>query len=80
MPMKYFRFFTKLIAVLALLCLMVPQKAYAYLDPGTGSYILQLLIGALVGGLFAVKIFWKNIKAFLGNHLTKGRRAEEDSE
>ena len=38
----------------------------AYLDPGTGSYILQLVIGALVGGLLLVKIYFKKIKEFAG--------------
>jgi hypothetical protein len=35
-----------------------------YLDPGTGSILLQLLVGVLMGGLLAVKIYWKKIKAF----------------
>ena len=39
-------------------------NAYAYLDPGTGSYILQVLIAAIVGGLFAIKPFWTKIKSF----------------
>lgn len=37
---------------------------YAYLDPGTGSYFFQLIIAALLGGLFAIKLFWNSIKAF----------------
>jgi len=38
---------------------------YNYLDPGTGSLILQLLIGVLVGGWFVIKNYWKRIKLFL---------------
>ncbi|MFC1514695.1 hypothetical protein ACFL5X_02230 [Candidatus Omnitrophota bacterium] len=41
------------------------QAAYAYLDPGTGSYFLQLLIAALLGSMFALKLFWNNIKVFI---------------
>ncbi len=41
-----------------------PAAAYAYIDPGTGSYLLQILIAAVLGGLFAIKIFWGNIKSF----------------
>jgi hypothetical protein len=49
----------------ALLCLLAaPVNVYAYLDPGTGSYFLQILAGVLLGGLYTVKIFWKRIKAF----------------
>jgi hypothetical protein len=41
------------------------RPAYGYLDPGTGSYIIQLLIGGLLGGLFAVGLFWKRVIAFV---------------
>lgn len=37
----------------------------AYLDPGTGSYIFQILIAGLVGTGFAVKMFWLQIKTFV---------------
>ena len=47
--------------------LAFPPKAYAYIDAGTGSIIIQVLIGALVGGLFAIKLFWNQIKSFIGN-------------
>jgi hypothetical protein len=70
--------FLKLMSVLALFGLLIPQPAYAYLDPGTGSYILQLVLGAMVGMLFALKIFWKNIRTFVGNFLSRERKAEED--
>ncbi len=37
----------------------------AYLDPGTGSIILQATIGAIAGALVAVRVFWHRIKSFL---------------
>lgn len=36
----------------------------AYLDPGSGSYLLQLLIAGLLGGAFLIRIFWGRIRAF----------------
>ena len=36
----------------------------AYLDPGSGSYLLQLLLAALFGGLFAIRMSWSRIKSF----------------
>jgi hypothetical protein len=42
--------------------LIFPGAAHAYLDPGTGSFILQML---LAGGLAAgasIKLFWHRIK------------------
>ena len=36
--------------------------AYAYLDPATGSIIIQALIGALAGTAITLKIYWHKIK------------------
>lgn len=45
---------------LALACIvsifvLLPSQAHAYIDPGSGGLILQLVLGALVGSLFYVK-------------------------
>ena len=55
----------KIIAFLFVIQLVVARPVYAYLDPGTGSYIFQLLIASLLGIMFTVKTFWKTIKTFL---------------
>lgn len=47
------------------------HSAYAYLDPGTGSYVLQMVLAALFGALFAVKLFWNKIKLFIKNLFSK---------
>jgi hypothetical protein len=36
----------------------------AYLDPGSGSYLLQLLIAGLLGGAFVIKSQWARIRAW----------------
>lgn len=51
-------------------------KAYAYLDPGTGSYFFQLLLGALLGALFSVKIFWQKIKSFFTARFPRNKPRE----
>lgn len=55
------------ITVSFLICTIFLEKAYAYLDPGTGSYLLQMVVAGLIGGLFAIKVFWKKIKSFFKN-------------
>jgi hypothetical protein len=35
----------------------------AYLDPGSGSFILQLLVAGILGGLVALRMSWGKIKA-----------------
>ena len=37
----------------------------AYLDPGSGSILLQMVIAAALGAAFAVKVYWKKIKGTL---------------
>ena len=34
-----------------------------YIDPGTGSLVIQILIASLVGGLFMLKVYWRKVKA-----------------
>ena len=70
-------FAAKLVVVL-LVCWVLSRKAYAYIDPGTGSYIFQMMIAFVVGGLFAVKLFWKKIKGYFNELFFKGKRQEKD--
>ena len=36
----------------------------AYLDPGSGSFILQILLASFLGALFVVRTYWQKIIAF----------------
>lgn len=51
------------LAIAALLMLTAP--AHAYLDPGTGSILLQGLIGAVAGALVVIKLYWARVVAVL---------------
>ncbi|HEU4365757.1 MAG TPA: hypothetical protein VFT13_09880 [Candidatus Krumholzibacteria bacterium] len=48
--------------------------AHAYLDPGTGSYILQMVIAGLLGAAFALKLFWYRIKRFFAGVFSRNNR------
>ncbi len=41
-----------------------PEQASAYLDPQTGTIILQAIVGALIGAVVAVRTYWSKIKSF----------------
>ncbi|MDQ1327940.1 MAG: hypothetical protein QG641_1225 [Candidatus Poribacteria bacterium] len=62
------RHYTNLILIffaLALYGLVFPPKVYAYLDPGTGSLILQIILSVFLAGSFAArKIIWPKIRNF----------------
>lgn len=60
------------IAVL-LLSVVFIRTAHAYLDPGTGSYIVQIIIATMIGSSFAIKLVWKNISTFLKGMFSKKR-------
>jgi hypothetical protein len=53
-------------------------KPIAYLDPGSGSYLLQLLIAGAMGGLLMLRIYWSKVKGFVARLL--GREVPEEDE
>ena len=40
----------------------VPLPAYAYIDPVTGSFLFQGIVGAIAGGLYLIKVNWRKLK------------------
>ncbi len=53
-------------SVIFLCAFSLSTPAHAYLDAGTGSMILQLLIGGFAGALVVGKLYWQKIKSFFG--------------
>lgn len=51
-------------AILILLLLLSAAPAQAYLDPGTGSMILQVILGGVAAATVALKLYWQRIKSF----------------
>jgi hypothetical protein len=54
-----------------LCCLATTTDAYAYIDPGTGSILLQSIIGALAVGAAFVAGFWQKIRSFFARFETR---------
>ena len=65
---------SKLLAV-TILVLLVSSPAYAYLDPGTGSILIQGLLAGLAVASAAVAAFWTRLR-----QLFSGRRKPADPE
>ena len=42
------------------------SPAHAYLDPGTGSMILQILLGGVAGLVLAIKLYWHKFLSLCG--------------
>ncbi len=47
-------------------CGAVSLPAHAYLDPASGSLILQLVLGGLAGLVLLIKLYWHKLKDALG--------------
>lgn len=52
--------------LLAFALLVTHGQAFAYLDAGTGSMIIQGIIGAVVAGLYIIRMYWHRLLTFLG--------------
>ena len=50
--------------LLLLLDIFIQSNAYAYIDPGTGSIMLQALIGGIAAAGAAISFYWSKIKSF----------------
>jgi hypothetical protein len=57
------RFFLYLLISFGILFICI-DTAFAYLDPGTGSMILQAILGTFLFIGTAIGIFWQRIKDF----------------
>jgi hypothetical protein len=56
-------------------------KPYLYLDPGSGSFLIQLLLAVLLGAGVAIRMYWSKIKTmFGGNKSAPAESIEEKDE
>jgi len=63
----------KAVTLAILFHLSFPQQSYAYIDHGSGSYFLQLLMAGLLGLLYSIKLFWTKIRVFLAKWILPSR-------
>lgn len=57
---------TLIIATFALILAAISQPAHAYLDPTSGSMILQAILGGFAGAAVVLKLYWHRILGFFG--------------
>ncbi|PIQ71894.1 hypothetical protein COV87_00760 [Candidatus Roizmanbacteria bacterium CG11_big_fil_rev_8_21_14_0_20_37_16] len=51
--------------------LVLPGDVHAYLDPGTGSFMIQILIGAVLGSIYFIRLYWAKLKQFVMSFFSK---------
>ena len=70
----------KRIFILAFLYIVTfPNYAYAYLDPGTGSIILQAIIGFLAASVTAISIYWSKFKSLISKIFNRKEKEKDKS-
>ena len=77
-PMKRVRNFLGLAASVIILILVFPRSAHAYVDPGTGSYVLQIVIAGIAAASFSLKLFWGRIRAYFSGPPQKEEDIDSD--
>jgi hypothetical protein len=50
--------------VAVLLLVIAVQPAHAYIDPGSGGMLMQLLIGGILGGLVMLRSGWQRVRSW----------------
>ena len=60
-----------------LILIVTPNTSYAYLDPGTGSIILQAILGFIAATVASISIYWTKFKIILKKIFSKKRNQKK---
>jgi hypothetical protein len=56
------------------------NKDLAYLDPGSGSFILQILLATLLASLLFMKNFWRKVFSYFKKPASQDQNEDPDAE
>ena len=62
--------------IITVLILLFMTDTEAYLDPGTGSMLLQVVLGGVAAVGVAVKLYWHKLRVAFG----MGKKEESEDE
>lgn len=68
------------VAAAATAALSFSGPALAYLDPGTGSILLQGLLASIAAALGVIGLYWDKTKTFFASLFSAKDSAEQESE
>ena len=69
---------TIFLSSIAVYLLVLPSAAFAYLDPVSGSMILQVALGGLFVAITTVKLYWRKIQRLFGKQSNDATDARAD--
>lgn len=70
--------FLRFLVLLAVAAGLFPSEAQAYLDPGTGAMLVQLLLGGVAGALVVVKLYWSRLREVTARMMRGDKEMAED--
>jgi hypothetical protein len=73
-------FFVYLMSSLPSSQLTILSRPEAYLDPGSGSYFVQLLLASLMGALFVLGVYRRKVTDFFRNLFSRDKTDDEVDE
>ena len=53
-------------------------KSFAYIEPGTGSMILQAIVGFIAVAIATVSFYWNKFKMFILKIFKKEKKIKKD--
>ena len=66
------------IAICLSFVLAAEARVDAYLDPGSGSMLVQLLLGGVAGAAVIMKLGWQRFKDIFRSSTSKERETKSD--
>ena len=69
--------FPGLLLTSALFSLSYTAGAHAYLDPGTGSILLQGLLAVIAGAAITIRMYWDKLRSFFGRKKVTPEASED---
>jgi hypothetical protein len=66
-----------MLLLVAVIQVLTPGDAQAYLDPGTASFVFQVIAASVLTALITLKIYWQKVKS--GVRSLFSRKKEEEA-
>ncbi len=72
--MKRIDRFTIFLSTILIINIILTTPSYAYIDPGTSTMILQMIVAGIVGIAAALKIYWFKVKSLFKRIFSFGKK------
>jgi hypothetical protein len=69
----------RLVLSVLLFSFIAAPHAHAYIDPGSSSMLIQIILGAAAGVGLAIATFWNRLRTFFGRKKTDDTTSETET-